>query len=41
LEKEKPCLPVLYALSRVVRWSTQPLHLYIGLILRQLGCNNL
>ena len=39
--KEKPRLPVLCALSCVVRWSTQPLHLYTGLILGQLGCNNL
>jgi len=31
----------LCALSCVVHWSTQPLHLYTGLILRQLGCNNL
>src|SRR5215212_7604513 len=33
--------PVRCALSCVVRWSTQPLLGYTGLILRQLGCNNL
>ena|SRR5215203_4968424 len=39
--EEKPCLPVLCALSCVVRWSTQSWQGYTGLILRQLGCNNL
>ncbi len=36
-----PRLPVLCVLSCVVRWSTQALHVYTGLILRQLVCNNL
>ena len=36
-----PRLPVLCVLSCVVRWSTQALHGYTGLILRQLGYNNL
>src|SRR5215217_8453231 len=39
--EEKPCLPGLCALSCVVRWPTQPWQGYTGLILRQLGCNNL
>ena len=39
--KEKTRLPVLCALSCVVRSSTQPLSGYTRLILRQRGCNNL
>src|SRR5215208_210670 len=35
------CQSLAESLSCLVRWSTQPLHGYTGLILRQLGCNNL
>ena len=34
-----PRPPVRFVLCS--EWSTQPLHLYTGLILRQLACNNL